>query len=139
MLLNSLIEAIGDNVSLREGVHLIALKNMRIGKNVSIHPNCYIDASGGVTIGDNVSIATNTILISTTHTWEDKNTPIKYNPLLPTPIYIEDDVWIGCGVKIIGPCHIHKRTIVAAGAVIKGDVGPECIVGGIPAKEIKKI
>lgn len=139
LLLRSLCETIGDNVSIRDGVHLIAIQNMRLGSNISVHPNCYIDASGGVTIGDNVSIATNTILISTTHTWEDKGTPIKYNPMQPTPIVIDDDVWIGCGVKIIGPCHIHKRTIVAAGAVVKGEVGPQCIVGGILAKEIKKI
>ena len=139
ILLKSIAEDIGDNVSIRENVVILSPESMRIGKNVSIHPNSYIDASGGITIGNDVSIATATILISATHTWDVADVPIKYNPMRNTPIMIDDDVWIGCNVKIIGFCHIYNRTIVAAGAVVKGDIGPNSIVGGVPARNIKTI
>ncbi|MBE6341041.1 MAG: acyltransferase [Bacteroidales bacterium] len=139
VLLKSLAKDIGDNVSIRENVIILSPKSLSIGKNVSVHPNCYIDAAGGITIGDNVSIATSSILISTSHTWDNEEIPIKYNPMKSTPIKIDNDVWIGCNVKIIGPCHIGERSICAAGAVVKGEIVRHCIVGGVPAKTIKTI
>ena len=139
VFLKSIAKECGDNVSIHDNVVLLSPTNLKIGSNVSIHPNCYIDAEGGIDIGSNVSIATATIMISTTHTWEDTSTPIKYNPKRLTPIVIDDDVWLGCNVKVIGPCHLGERTICAAGAVVKGDVRGHCIVGGVPAKIIKSI
>lgn len=51
--------------------------------------------------------------------------------------YIEDDVWIGHNVTVVGPVRIGKGSIIAAGAVVTSDV-PECeIWGGVPAKKIK--
>lgn len=139
LLLKSLNSNIGDNVSIHENVTLLSLNGLSIGSNVSIHPNCYLDASGGITIGNNVSIATSSILISESHTWDAHDIPIKYNPMKRTPIIIDDDVWLGCNVKVIGPTHLGGRTICAAGAVVKGEVKGHCIVGGIPAKVIKQI
>ena len=105
VLLKSIAKNIGDNVSIREIVIMLSPESLQIGSNVSIHPNCYIDASGGITIGNDVSIATASIIISESHTWDDPLTPIKYNPMKFTPVLIEDDVWIGCNMKVIGPCH----------------------------------
>lgn len=139
VLLKTIAKSIGDNVSIREHVVIISPENLCVGNNVSIHPYSYIDASGTVTIGNDVSIATHSILISETHTWEDETLPIKYNPLKPTPINIGDDVWIACDVKIIGPCNVESRVIIAAGAVVKGDIATRQIVGGVPAKMIKSI
>lgn len=94
-------KSVGNNVSIQPGVFVSNLKNMEIGNNVSIHPMCYIDAAGGIKIGSNVSIAHATTLISTNHTWDNVDLPIKYNPETFAEIIIEDDVWIGCGVRIL--------------------------------------
>lgn len=56
-----------------------------------------------------------------------------------TPTIIDDDVWIGCNVKVIGATHVRGRTIIAAGAVVKGDFEDHNIVGGVPARKIKTI
>mgnify|MGYP003302669771 CR=1 FL=1 len=138
-LLKSINPNIGDNVSIRDHVIIISPQKLSIGNNVSIHPYTYIDASGGISIGNNVSIACHSILISESHTWNNDELPIKYNPIVPTPIIIENDVWCACGVKIIGNCHIYPRVIIAAGAVVKGEIQSKQIVGGIPAKTIKNI
>lgn len=129
----------GDNVSIFPYCVLCNIENMSFGSNISIHSFCYLEGKGGVNIGDNVSIANHTSIISTTHTWNDYNIPIKYNPILNAAITISNDVWIACGVRIIGPCTIAERSIIAAGAVVKGEVLSNCIVGGIPAKKIKEI
>jgi len=139
IFLRKIAKNVGINVKIDTGVIIDDTKGLEIGDNVSINPNCFFIAGGGIKIGNNVSIAHHTSIVSTSHTWEDDNTPIKYNPLIPSPVVIDDDVWIGCGVRIIGPCHIHTRTIVAAGAVVKGELEPYCIYGGVPAKIIKRL
>lgn len=139
MLLKSILPTIGDNVAIDQGVILLNIDKLRLGSNISINPNCYIDAGGGVEIGNNVSIATETVIISTSHTWGSEAIPIKYNPVVPKPVVICDDVWIACGVRIIGECTINQRSIVAAGAVVKGTVPSHTIVGGVPARVLKSI
>lgn len=50
---------------------------------------------------------------------------------------VEDDVWIGYNVTIVGGIKIHKGAIVAAGSLVNKDI-PSCeIWGGVPAKKIK--
>lgn len=53
-------------------------------------------------------------------------------------IKIGNDVWIGARVTIIDGVKIGDGAIVASGAVVNKDVPPFSIVGGVPAKEIKK-
>jgi len=51
---------------------------------------------------------------------------------------IGNDVWIGNNVMIMDGIKIGDGAVVAGGAVVTKDVKPYTIVGGIPAKEIKK-
>lgn len=53
-------------------------------------------------------------------------------------VKIGNDVWIGSDVRIMSGVSIGDGAIVAAGALITKDVLPYSIVGGIPAKVIKK-
>ena len=55
-----------------------------------------------------------------------------------TSVYIGNDVWIGCDVTIVGGVVIGDGAIVASGAVVTQDVEPYTIVGGVPAKVIRK-
>lgn len=114
-------------------------KKIKWGENLSIHDFTYIDAAGGIVIGENVSIAHNCSLVSFEHTWQDTSVPIKYNPTAYKSIWIGDDVWIGCGVRILGGTTIGNRVVVAAGSVVKGDLESGYIYGGVPAKKLKKI
>ncbi|MCB9186215.1 MAG: CatB-related O-acetyltransferase [Flavobacteriales bacterium] len=53
-------------------------------------------------------------------------------------VQVGNDVWIGAGAKILDGVTIHDGAVVAAGAIVTKDVQPYCIVGGIPAKVIRK-
>ena len=53
-------------------------------------------------------------------------------------VEIGNDVWIGEDVKILGGIKIGDGAIVATGAVVTKDIEPYCIVGGVPAKCLKK-
>lgn len=139
LLAKTLMKSCGKNVRIEPHVIIKDIRELSIGDNVSINSFTYIIASGGITIGNNVSIAHSSSIISESHTWADKDIPIVYNKIIPTPVQINSDVWIACGVRIIGPCNINSRVIIAAGAVVKGNIEGGNIYGGVPAKPIRNI
>lgn len=55
------------------------------------------------------------------------------------PIVIEDDVFIGANCLILKGVTIGARSIVAAGSVVTRSVPADCIVGGNPARIIKRL
>lgn len=139
VILFNYFESLKDNVYISHNTTLLSLKNIQIGQNVSIHTGCYIDGLGGLVIGDNVSIAHQTSILSFDHSYEDISTPIKYNRLKQGKVIIEDDVWIGCGVRVLSGVTIGNRSIIAAGSVVTKDVESGVLVGGVPAKIIKRL
>ena len=143
ILIRNLAVSCGENVAVFHNVFInfgeSGREGLRFGKNVSVNTGCYIDASGGISIGDNVSIAHQTSILSTNHTWTDPNVPICYNEVASRPVRIEDDVWIGCGCRILSGVTIHSRSVVAAGAVVCRNVEFNTVVGGVPAKFLKNI
>lgn len=133
------LERGGRNIYFGSNVVLKSHEKMRLGDNLSIHDFCYIDAAGGLSIGRNVSIAHGASILTFNHTWNDESLPIKYNPVEFSEVVIEDDVWIGCGVRVMPGVKIGSRSVIAAGAVVTKDVPAGCIVGGVPAKVLKRI
>lgn len=140
LLLRRLCLACGTNVSVHDGVYIKGFDKLTIGSNVSIHPMCYIDGSGGLQIGDGVSIAHSSSVLTTSHTWGDLSLPIKYNPVIYAPVFICSDVWIGCGVRVLGGAVVRSRSVLAAGAVYRDGKGREgSVYAGVPARVVKTI
>lgn len=129
----------GLNIYFGRTVTVKNTQGLSVGNNVSIHDACYLDAVGGLNIGNNVSIAHQTSIITFNHTWEDVTQPIKYNPIQTASVVISDDVWVGCGVRIMPGVTIGKRAVIAAGSVVTRDVPAGVIVAGVPARIIKEI
>ena len=66
-------------------------------------------------------------------------TPEDRRNTYPAPIVLGKRVWIGSNSTITKGVTIGDNSIVAAGAVVTKDVPANCIVGGVPARIIKKI
>ena len=134
-----LAKKIGKNVYFGRSIEIIGWKNVTIGSNVSIHKGCYLIAEGGLQIGDNVSIAHSCSLLTTQHSYLDDTDSIRYNEIIMLPLKICNDVWIGCGCRIMAGVTIHNRAVVGAGSVVTKDVPDHSVVVGVPAKKIKDI
>jgi acetyltransferase-like isoleucine patch superfamily enzyme len=65
--------------------------------------------------------------------------PIDYAHVAQADVVIEDDAWIGAKSTIIKGVRIGRGAVVAAGSVVTADVGPYTLVGGNPARELRKL
>lgn len=110
-------------------------KHTKIGKNVFINFDCVFLDLGGITIEDNVLIAPKVSLLSEGHPLS----PEERHALVPKPIHIKKNAWIGANATILQGVTIGENSVVAAGSVVSNDVPDNVIVGGIPAKIIKNI
>lgn len=108
---------------------------LRVGENVKFNRNVEIDYSGGITIGNDVWISQN-VLIETHDHIPSRKTKSEWK-LESSPLTIEDGVWLGANVTVLGAVSsIGKGAVVAAGAVVTKDVAAYEIVVGIPARVI---
>ena len=110
-------------------------KNIWLGKNVFINTGCHFQDQGGIVIGDGVLIGHNVVLATINHDID----PRKRSNMYPEPIVIGKNVWIGANATVLPGVTIGDGAVIAAGAVVTKDVPANVIVGGVPAKIIKKI
>ena len=110
-------------------------RSIRIGKNVFINHDCTFLDLGGITIADDVMIGPKVSLITENHPLD----PNDRKTLMARPITIGRNAWIGAAATILPGVTIGENAVVAAGAVVTKDVPPDTVVGGVPAKPIRKL
>ena len=110
-------------------------KNISIGENVFINSGCRFQDHGGITIGDGALIGHNVVLATLNHDID----PRRRSDMHPAPIFVGNNVWIGANATILPGVTIGDGSIVAAGAVVTRNIPINVIVGGVPAKIIKRI
>lgn len=110
-------------------------KNLWLGKNVFINANCSFLDLGGITIDDDVMIAPAVVISSEGHPINGK----ERRQLIPAHVHIRKNVWIGAHATILPGVTVGENSVVAAGAVVTADVPDNVVVGGVPAKIIKRI
>jgi acetyltransferase-like isoleucine patch superfamily enzyme len=65
-------------------------------------------------------------------------TPVNTDPIYRGPIIVGNDVWIGRRSMILSNVKIGDGAVIAAGSVVTRDVEPYTIVGGVPARAIRR-
>jgi len=112
---------------------------IEIGDRVSLNANVYINAciGGCIIVGNDVLIGPNVVMRTSDHVTAALDKPIREQGHVKGHITLEDDVWLGANVTLVGGTLIGRGAVVAAGAVVTRDVQPYTIVGGVPAQFIK--
>lgn len=129
---------VGKDCEIRRGVIFVndCGGHIIIGNNTSLNPYTILYGHGGLIIGNGVRIAAHSMLVAFNHRF-DGDTEIYKQGFTLKGITIEDDVWIGGGVKILDGVTVGKGCIIAAGSVVTKSTEPYSIYGGVPAKFIK--
>lgn len=111
---------------------------VRLGNNVQFGD--YSNVATNLTVGNNVLFAGRVCFVGRhDHQFSECGKTIwaSEHEQNGTTI-IDDDVWLGHRVTVVGPVHIGAGSIVAAGAVVTQDIPPCEIWGGVPARKIKE-
>jgi len=98
--------------------HTAHVINLRIGAQVQLAPQCALSPYE--------------------HGVDDLTQPIRLQPIQSRgDIIVEDDVWLGVGVKVLDGVTIGRGAVIGAGAVVTRDVPPLAIAAGVPARVIR--
>lgn len=138
LLLKSQGAKFGKNVVIYPGVWIAPGRNLIVGNDVDIAKDVLITTTGGVEIGDRTLIGYRTQILSANHTIPPIGQPFPISGDDYRKVIIEKDVWIGANCIITPGVHIGEGAVIAAGAVVTKDVEANTIVGGVPAKFIRK-
>lgn len=119
--------------------HHRGLGGLNIGRQCFIGDETLIDLYDEVVLEDSVTIAQRVTLLTHINVGY-KNHPLqKYFPSTSSPILLKKGSVIGACSTILPGIVIGENSMVAAGAVVIKDVSPMTLVGGVPAKEIRKL
>ena len=92
--------------------------------------------TGRISIGRYFHSGTNCQIITSFHNYEGDSIPYD-NSFITRDVVIEDFVWLGNNVIILGGATIGEGAIIQAGSVVCGDIPKYAIAGGHPAKPFK--
>jgi chloramphenicol O-acetyltransferase type B len=110
--------------------------NTKLGRNVNFN-GIQIKGFGEVRIGDNFHSGIDCLMITSNHNY-DHGKAIPYDDTYITKsITIEDNVWIGDRVIVLGGVNLGEGAIIQAGSVVTTSIPAMAIAGGHPAKVFK--
>jgi maltose O-acetyltransferase len=126
----------GYNFQIASGAIIIYTSRISIGNNVFIANYCWIQGVGEVVLEDEAMLGPFTVLASNNHTKKDGS--YRFGPHQRGKITIGHGSWTGAHTVITAGVTIGEGSTVASGAVVTKNVPNNCVVGGVPARIIKK-
>lgn len=110
-----------------------------IGDNFFANYNCFFNANTeDIVIGNDCLLGPDVLIINSNHDFLP-NILVREQPNVAKKISIGNNVWIGAKSVILPGVTIGNNVVVAAGSIVNKNVEENTLVGGVPAKLIKKI
>lgn len=135
---------IGDRTNLLHGSSICSHTQtsvLKIGQRVHIGRESTITCINSVTIEDDVLTGPHVFVADYNHEYVNPNIPIKdqgNRAKKDDRVLIERGTWIGTNAVIVGNVHIGKNCVIGANSVVTKDIPDYSIVGGVPAKIIRR-
>ena len=136
-MLKQLLGSTGDNIHIESTFNCDYGFNIHVGENFYANFDCVILDVAEVRIGNSCMIAPQVGIYTATHPLDpvERNSGLE----LAKPITIGNSCWIG-GQAVINPgVTLGDNVVVASGAIVTKSFGSNVVIGGNPAKVIKKI
>jgi acetyltransferase-like isoleucine patch superfamily enzyme len=114
-----------------------AQRKLRIGASCMINDGCRFDTGSPITIGDRVFLGHEVTVLTTTHDIgpHDK----RCHGVRSEAVSIGNGAWIGTRALILPGVHVGDGCVIAAGAVVTDPVPDDTLVGGVPAKVLRRL
>lgn len=132
---------IGDSCDLESGIIFVNCQNkftnISLGNQCHIGKNCSLDLKHKIVIKDRVTISMGSGIVTHLDTGKSELAKI-YHPV-QKEVVISDNCYIGAGVTILMGVALGQNCLVAAGSVVTKSFPVNSLIGGVPAKLIKKI
>jgi acetyltransferase-like isoleucine patch superfamily enzyme len=132
---------IGPHVSLSAGMapgqRMETDPVVRIGDRCSIGRGSCIVGHRSIEIGDDVTTAPYVYVTDQNHSYGDVTTPIGRQWPVEAPVRIGSGCWLGTGVVVLPGADIGDNVVVAAGAVVRGEIPSRTVVAGAPARVVR--
>lgn len=130
-----IISQMGTDVNIERGA--IFSPSIKIGNNSGIGVRA--EVYGPVTIGEAVMMGPEVIIYTQNHKHESGLPFYQQGFEKPSPVSIGNNVWIGRRAMFMPGSSVGSNVVIGAGAVITSNFGDNVIIGGVPAKIIRKI
>lgn len=134
MLVSKYLLSCGKGLRVKSGAEISPYSS--VGNNSELGTNCIIQSN--VQIGNNVIMGPQVKIYSRNHKSDRLDMPIQAQGKERLKTIVGNDIWIGANVIILPGVTIGDHSIIAAGAVVSKSVERFSVVGGVPAKLIKK-
>jgi galactoside O-acetyltransferase len=136
-LLRELFGTVGTGLWIEPPLHVAYGKYVSFGDHVYVNFGLTLVDDVEIRVGSRVMFAPHVTITTTGHpvhpSLREDGTQFS------APVIIEDDVWIGTGAIILPGVTIGRGSVVGAGAVVTGNVPPNVVVGGVPARVLRPI
>lgn len=112
-------------------------RRLSIGEDCIINAPLFLDLSAEIRIGHRVSVGHHTVFVTAHHHLGAAEFRAGTN--IARPIHVDDGTWIAARCTLLPGVSVGPSSIVASGAVVAKDVPENSLVGGIPARLIRKL
>ncbi len=111
---------------------------LRVGDRCVIGRGSHIVAHQSIVIGDDVYTGPYVYITDQNHSYADPDVPIGRQWPSNTAVSIGRGSWLGAGAIVLPGACIGRNVVVAAGAVVRGQVPDRCVVAGVPARVVRE-
>ena len=136
-LLRQIFGAVGQDVWIEPPLHLAYGTPTTFGNHVYANFGLTLIDDGPIRIGDHVMFGPHVTITATGHPAHPDLR--RDGTQFSAPVTLEDDVWVGACATILPGVTIGRGSVIAAGAVVGGDVPPMVVAGGVPARVLRPI
>lgn len=114
-------------------------RGLVVGERCVLGARICITAHESIEIGDDVWFGQDVFVSDASHGYQDPEVPVGRQFGAHQPVSIGAGTWIGHGAMILPGTTIGRNVVVAAGSVVRGDVPDHSVVGGVPARLIRRL
>ena len=126
------------SAGMAEGQELMSDPVVKIGDRCLIGRGSHIVGHWSIEIGDDIQTGPYVYITDQNHSYIDPDQPIGIQVPVEAAVRIGSGSWLGANAVVLPGSVIGEHVVVAAGAVVRGEIPDHCVVAGVPARIVRR-